>query len=118
MDAARMNARKGYLQAATLLESVLAMGLLAAVMSLAVLMHARTLASGRAYARMQAWSASEAALAAIAEGAPLDRTWEAPPGMTLTAEDAVIAPGVRTVHLTCTNGAGTVLDRRIILPAR
>ena len=124
MDAPRLSApkacspkRRGRLKAATLLESVLAMGLLAAIMSLAVLMHARTLTSARAGMRMQAWSATEAALVAVAEGASLDRTWEAPPGMALAVEGTAIVPGLRSLRLVCTNGNGVLLERRVILPA-
>lgn len=117
MDAMHHPVPKGHLRGSTLLESVLAMGLLAGVMSLAVLMHARTLTTFKGYARMQAWSATDAALAGIADGLPLDRTWPAPPGTILTVEGTTIAPGLRRIHLSCKGGTGIILERQVLLPA-
>lgn len=116
MDALRPLPRNRRLKAATLLESVLAMGLLAAVMSLAVLMHARTLATSRGQVRLRAWAATETALVGIAHGVPVDHAWPAPPGLTLKAEGTVIAPGLRSVRLSCSGATGVLLERHVILP--
>ena len=112
--------RKGRLIAATLLESVLAMGLMATALSFAVGLHFRILASDKASDLMQAWSMTERVIAQYETGAaPFGSSASEAndPRYELTVSEKAYAPGSIELTITCTRHQRRVLQRQCIIPA-
>jgi hypothetical protein len=104
------------LKAATLLESVLAMGLMAGALSFAVGMYSRTLAADRSSDRLLAWAITEAVIATrdqVDQPAP-----PAPPHIAVDIQEQVIAPGLVQLTIRCSRGERTLLTRSVIQPLR
>jgi hypothetical protein len=114
--------RAARLKAATLLESVLAMGMMAAALSFAVGLHFRVLSSDRSADRLQAWTLTEQVFAqrATMAIAPSIASEAADPNGSLRTEvqERTVAPGLVEVTITCSRGERTILERRGILPIR
>ncbi len=101
------------LKAATLLESVLAMGLVAAAMSFAIGMHARILGADRSADRMQAWAVSERMIAERMNGA--DGDTPVVNGLEVEVEETGVAPGILRIDITCSRNGRQVLSRSCII---
>lgn len=113
MDARELSS-KGRLAASSLLESVLALGLLAAAMSIAVLLHFETITSDHAPARLEAWSMTEEAVSGL-ESTGKAGTFVASDGMHLTIKTSMLGRGCERAHLTCWQGETIVLERNVII---
>lgn len=102
------------LKAATLLESVLAMGLVAAALSFAIGMHARILGADHSTDRLQAWALSERIIAARMSGSegevPLVH------GMDMEVTEMRVAPGMVHIHIVFARNGRAVLSRNSIIP--
>jgi hypothetical protein len=98
------------------LESVLALGLMAAVLSFAVGLHFRLLSSDHSGDRLQAWALTEEILVSrendIATGARELGKFH------IVVGEEPYAPGIVQVVISCSRGERTVLTRRCLLPAR
>lgn len=101
------------LKAATLLESVLAMALIATVLSFAVGLHAHILSSDKAADRLQAWALTEEILAQRERGAPYGMIKCA--GISVVTAETVYAPGMVELMMVCSKDEKIFLERRCIL---
>jgi hypothetical protein len=113
MDATDMP-RKGLVAASSLLESVLALGLLAGAMSIAVLVHSETLMSDHATAHLQAWSMTEEAINRLETTGKAESAVTSD-NMSLTMEVSMLDRGCEHVRLTCLEGSHVILERDVIL---
>ncbi|HEY0976983.1 MAG TPA: hypothetical protein VGE21_05890 [Flavobacteriales bacterium] len=104
---------QGRLKAASLLESVLALGLLAGVLSMAACMQFHLLDGDRSGVRLKAWALVEQELARSVPSAPpaADGAWE-----VRTAVEQM-GRGYRKVLFICEKEGEVVLERTVILPA-
>lgn len=113
--------RKGKLTAATLLESVLAMGLMATALSFAVGLHFRILASDKAADLMQAWSMTESVIAQYEAGSD---TWRSAGSdatsarFELTISEKAYAIGLTEISIICERHQRQILQRQCIIPSR
>lgn len=106
--------RKGLVAASSLLESVLALGLLAAAMSIAVLIHFQTVLSDHASVRLEAWFLTEEAIIEIEATGKADVAM-ASPDMRLTMKMIVLGEGQESVHFVCLKGEEVILERDVII---
>jgi|GEM_PF-1980339 len=104
------------LKAATLLESVLAMSLMAGALSFAVGLYSRILASDHAADRMRAWALTEVVLAGRLQNGGIDVPRST--RFEIKVSGTPIAPGVTELTITCTRGGRALLERKCIIPSR
>lgn len=109
-DAPRVGSR---LPAATLLESVLALGLLASAMAFAMALYFQLMTTDRSADRLQAWMLTELVLADPAHTLPA-----ASAGLVLGVSERSYAPGLIELTITCTKAGKPILIRRCIQPDR
>ena len=116
----KQSTKRGKLSGATLLESVLALGLMATALSFAVGLHFRIAASDRAMELLQAWSFTEVEVAThqvwgygLGTNDEADRT----PFLIERTERAV-GPGLVELTIRCVRRERVVLTRRCILPSQ
>jgi hypothetical protein len=103
------------LRAGSLLESVLALTLIAGALSAAVALHAQVLGSDRALERISAWSAIQGALAGPWPAAGRSSV-EPMPGWPVEGTVTLIGPGLVRLDLVCTRHGRPVLDHSVIRP--
>ena len=102
------------IRASSLLESVLALALLAGALSFSVGLHFRVLTADRSSDRLQAWSLSESLAAA-----PLSDGREATlqvDGMIGERVLSPYAPGLYEAHIRVQRNGHDILDRRLMIP--
>lgn len=116
MDSTTAPPSRARLKAATLLESVLALALLAGASSIAMVIYQRTLATSRAFQRAAAWSATERVLDDLVHY-PAGTTEELGGGLELTVDVVPAGKGLQAMTFTCAEGDRTILERRVLLPA-
>lgn len=101
----------GRLKAGSLVESLLALTLLAGALSSGVWIHARVLTSDKALERVQAWQCTETLLegpdALLKDEIEVD-------GFRIRVDRTTVAPDVERIQLVCSFGGREVLTRRTL----
>jgi hypothetical protein len=111
-----MNQANGHrLRAGSLLESVLALTLIAGALGAAVALHAQVLGSDKALERISAWSAVQSALE---EPWPATGGHKVEPvaGWPVEGTVTAIGPGLVRIDLVCTRHRKPVLHHSVIRP--
>lgn len=103
------------LRAGSLLESVLALTLIAGALSAAVALHAQVLGSDRALERISAWSAVQGALAEPWPTAG-STSVEPVPGWPVEGTVTLVGPGLVRIDLVCLRHGKPVLHHSVIRP--
>ncbi|MBK6881993.1 MAG: hypothetical protein IPH05_03415 [Flavobacteriales bacterium] len=103
------------LVAATLMESVLALGLMATALSFAVGLHFRLLTSDHSADRLQAWALTEEVIAAREQ--PSSLVTPGTGSLSLAVSERPYALGLSELTISCTKGDRSILVRRCIVPA-
>ncbi len=111
--------RQGRLKAATLLESILAMGLMAASLAFAVGLHSRILLSDHAPERIQAWALTEEVLERqrARAGTVMEGTSQQGP-FTVVVTEKPYASGLSRLSIACSLGTHRILERQCLIPAK
>jgi hypothetical protein len=112
-------AKKGRLMAATLLESVLALGLMAMALSFAVGLHARLHSADRGKDLLYAWALTEQEMARQEALGPVkhdNRRTELEEGFVLAVQADRIGPRLQRVTYSVVRYDRTVLQRRFVTP--
>lgn len=101
------------LKAGSILESVLALSLLAGALASGVWIHARTLSTDRSQAMVQAWGVTECLLADPASYTPSSDP-VVMDGMEVTVQRETIGGHTVRLTFTCRRSGQVVLERRTI----
>jgi hypothetical protein len=103
------------LRAGSLLESVLALTVIAGAMSAAVALHTQVITSDKAMDRLCAWSAIQGALGEPWNG-PGTTTIEVVPGWPVERTVTPTGPELVRMDLICSDHGRVILQHSVILP--
>lgn len=111
-----MSRSRHRLKAATLLESVLAIGLMAAALAFGTAMYGRVLGADHAMERLRAWALTEEILTARSQALP-DQPWDTH-RFNVSLSETPIGQGLVLVTIRCARGDRELLQRSTIQPLR
>ena len=103
-------------KAATLLESVLALALLAGALSFGVYMHFRVMSSARSGDRCEAWSMSERVAEEVMRTGTFSGTPSAKEGWRIEVAHRTNAAALEQWTITCIKGTRVLLVRELLAP--
>jgi hypothetical protein len=104
-------------KAATLLESALALALLAGALSFGVYMHFRVMSSARSGDRCEAWSMSERVAEEVHRTGAFSGTSSAKEGWRIDVAHRANSAALEQWTITCTKGTRVLLVRELLVPS-
>jgi hypothetical protein len=107
---------RGRVKAATLLESVLALALLAGALSFGVYMHFRVMSSARSGDRCEAWSMSEQVAEEVMRTGAFSGTPSDKEGWRIDVAQRANTASLEQWTITCTKGTRVLLVRELLAP--